>query len=123
MFTLTEDFETEIAAALDGKTKPVGSLGQIEALAATLAAFGARLCARVLAEEVLFLRRSETGVAVGGAYHAELVRIRAELFLHLQSDRERRTSVLVLQHVDCFQHTEVEIALVPGLIIGKLIIR
>ena len=37
MFTLTEDFETEIAAALDGKTKPVGSLGQIEALAATLA--------------------------------------------------------------------------------------
>ncbi|MEM9572555.1 MAG: nicotinate-nucleotide--dimethylbenzimidazole phosphoribosyltransferase [Pseudomonadota bacterium] len=37
MFTITEDFEAQIAARLDGKTKPVGSLGQMEALAATIA--------------------------------------------------------------------------------------
>lgn len=37
MFMTTEAYEAEIAAALDSKTKPIGSLGQMEALAAIVA--------------------------------------------------------------------------------------
>ena len=49
-----------------------------------LGALGARLAARGLAEEVVLLDRGETCVRVGGADHAELVGIRAELFLELE---------------------------------------
>jgi len=37
MFTTTEAFEAEIETALNNKTKPIGSLGQMEALAASIA--------------------------------------------------------------------------------------
>ena len=35
--TLPLDFETRLAAAIDGKTKPIGALGRLEGLAADLA--------------------------------------------------------------------------------------
>ncbi len=41
-----EDFETQLRAALDGKTKPLGSLGRMETLAATVARIQGTLAPR-----------------------------------------------------------------------------
>ena len=76
----------------------------------------------MLAEEVVFGRGSEARVAVGRADHPEFVWIDTEFLLELETDLQRRPGVLVLQHVLFFGHTEVEVALVPGLVVGKLVV-
>ena len=87
-----------------------------------LVAFRTRLGARVLAKEVFLFRRGEPGMAVGGTDHAELVRVDAELLLELQTGLQRAARILVLQHVVLLDGAEVEVALVPGLVIGELVV-
>ncbi|MEM0985078.1 MAG: nicotinate-nucleotide--dimethylbenzimidazole phosphoribosyltransferase [Pseudomonadota bacterium] len=47
MISTSEDFESQLRAAIDGKTKPVGALGRIEALAAQIARIQGTLAPRV----------------------------------------------------------------------------
>ena len=86
-------------------------------------AIRARLGARRLAEEVVLLDGGEAGVGVRRADQAELVRVRAELRLDLEAELERRARVLVLQHVPLLQLAEIEVALVPPLEAGELVVR
>jgi hypothetical protein len=80
------------------------------------------LRAGVLAKEVVFPSGGESCVTIGGADHPELVGVDAELFFELEADLQRRPGVLVLQHVVLLDHAEVEVALVPGLVVGELVI-
>jgi nicotinate-nucleotide--dimethylbenzimidazole phosphoribosyltransferase len=71
----TEDFATQIAAAIDGKTKPVGALGRIERLAAHIALAQGSLAPR--AETcLLIIFAGDHGMAAAGvsAYPSAVTR-------------------------------------------------
>jgi hypothetical protein len=87
-----------------------------------LHALGAGLRARVLAEEVVVVGRRQRGVAVRRADHAELEGVRAQLLLELQPELESAAGVLVLQHLVLFALAQVEVALVPGAVVGELVV-
>ena len=59
---------------------------------------------------------------VGRADHAELVGIDAQLLLELEAVLERRARVFELQHLGLLELGQVEIALVPALEIGELVV-
>ena len=59
---------------------------------------------------------------VGRADHAELVGIDAELRLELQAVLQRRARILELQHLRLLGYAQVEVALVPALEIGELVV-
>ena len=82
-----------------------------------------RLGARVLAEEVVFARRRQPGVAVGGADHAKFVRIDAKVLFQLQANLQGAARVFILQHIRLLRNTEVQVTLVPGLVVGELVVR
>ena len=75
-----------------------------------------------LAEIARLLRRGERGVRVGGTDDAELERVHAELGLELQPELQGRATVLVLEHLLGLGLAQVEVALVPGTVIGKLVV-
>ncbi len=85
-------------------------------------ALRAGLLRRGLAEEVLFLHGGEAGVRVAAADHAELVRVRAQLRFEQEAVLERRARVFVFKHILCLRNAAVEIALVPDLKAGELVI-
>lgn len=70
-----QDFETALQARIDGKTKPLGALGRIEALAAQIARVQHSLSPRMEACR-LILFASDHGIAAEGvsAYPAEVTR-------------------------------------------------
>ena len=76
----------------------------------------------MLAEKVVFFGRCKTGVRISGPYHAELIWIHAEFLFQLQALLECLTSILVLQHLRLLG-VRSEVGLVPGFIIGKLVVR
>src|SRR4029077_19330977 len=82
----------------------------------------ARFRAGGFAPKVVFINRSQTGVRISGADHAELVGIHSQFLLQLQSVSQSGTCILELQHLRLFFHGEIEIALVPPLVIRKLIV-
>ena len=82
----------------------------------------ARLRPGVLAEEVVLLGGGERGVAVGRADHAELVGIDAELRFELEAGLQRGTRIFALQHLGLLRFAEVEVALVPQLVAGELVV-
>ena len=59
---------------------------------------------------------------VGAADQSELVRIDAELGFQLEAVLERRARVFELEHLGLFRFAEIEIALVPALEVGELIV-
>jgi hypothetical protein len=61
-------------------------------------------------------------VRVGAADHAELVGVRAELLLQLRPSRAP-TRVLELEHLGFLSYAHVEVALVPALEVGELVVR
>lgn len=63
--TIATDFEADVWRAIDGKTKPVGSLGRVEDLAAQIAVTLGTLRPRVETCE-LFIFAADHGVAVEG---------------------------------------------------------
>ena len=106
-----------------GDHPPTGVLGVADLGHRVLDTLGVRFRAGVLAEEVVLLCGGETGVAVGRADEAELVRVHAELLLELHADPQRRASVLVLEHLVRLELAEVQVALVPDLVVGELVVR
>ena len=83
----------------------------------------ARFGAARLAEEIVLLDGRQTRMCVGRADHAELVRIDAEFALELQAEFQRRAGILVLEHLRFLQFAQIEVALVPALEIGELVVR
>lgn len=75
MMTGMTDFETRLAAAIDGKTKPPGALGRIEALAAQIARVQGTLRPR-METCALTIFAADHGIAAEGvsAYPAEVTR-------------------------------------------------
>ena len=61
-------------------------------------------------------------MAVGAANETELVRIDPELRFQLQAVLERRTRIFELEHLGLLRFAEIEIALVPALEVGELIV-
>ena len=76
----------------------------------------------MLTEEVLLLGGGEPGVAVGRPDHAEFVGVDAQFAPRVGARSAGRAGVLVLQHLVLLQHAEVEVALVPGLVVGELVV-
>ena len=77
------DFDTRLKTALDTKTKPVGSLGQIESLAATIARVQNTLTPRVETCDH-FIFAGDHGIATAGvsAYPQAVTRQMVENFLN-----------------------------------------
>jgi nicotinate-nucleotide--dimethylbenzimidazole phosphoribosyltransferase len=73
--TLPHDFEAALRAKMDGKTKPLGALGRIEALAAQIARVQGSLTPR-MERGRLILFAADHGIAAEGvsAYPAEVTR-------------------------------------------------
>lgn len=73
--TLPLDFETRLAAAIDGKTKPIGALGRLEGLAADLARLRGDLAPRLTGCR-LTIFAADHGIAADGvsAYPAAVTR-------------------------------------------------
>ena len=88
-----------------------------------MARVGARLGAAVLAEEIVLVGGRQRGVRVGRADHAELERVDAEFLLELEPELEPGAGIFVLQHLRLLQLGQVEIALVPQLEAGELVVR
>lgn len=78
----TPEFDGQLRAAIDGKTKPLGSLGRIEALAATLARIQGTLSPRV-ETCALMIFAGDHGMAQAGvsAYPQDVTRQMALNFL------------------------------------------
>ncbi len=83
----------------------------------------ARLGAAVLAEEIILVGGRQRRVRVGRTDHAELERIDAKFLFELEPELETGAGVLVLQHLRLLELGQVEIALVPQLEAGELVIR
>ena len=75
-----------------------------------------------LAPEIILVNGSQPGVGIGGSDHAKLVGIDAELLFQLQAIAKGSAGVLVLQHFGLFQFREIEVALVPALVIGEFVV-
>ena len=86
-------------------------------------AMRAGLLRRGLAEEIVLLERGEAGVRVGAADEAELVGVRAELLLELEAVLQRRAGIFEFEHLLRLRHAAVEVALVPDLVVGELVVR
>ncbi len=82
----------------------------------------AGLGVRCLAEEIILFDGGKPGVRVGAANQSELVRIDAELGFQLEAVLQRRASVFELEHFGLLRFAEIEIALVPALEVGELIV-
>ncbi len=78
---------------------------------------------RDFAEEVVLLDGGEAGVRVGAADQAELVRIHAELRLELEAVLERGAGIFEFEHLLFLRGADVEIAFVPRLVVGELVVR
>ena len=83
MTSHTADFETRLNTAIDTKTKPVGALGQIESLAATIATVQNTLTPRVDRCDH-FIFAGDHGIATAGvsAYPQAVTRQMVENFLN-----------------------------------------
>ena len=84
---------------------------------------GAWLGSGVLAKEIVLVGGGQRGVRIGRADHPELERVDAEFLLELEPQLETGASVFVLQHFRLLQLGQVEVALVPSLEAGELVIR
>lgn len=82
----------------------------------------ARFCTRVLAEEILLLGGCQRGMGICRSDHTEFEGIDAELLFKLQPELETGTGVFVLQHLRPLELRQVEIAFVPKLVAGELVI-
>ena len=102
---------------------PVQNLQVAEPGEGVLHPVGTGLRAGVFAEEVVVIRGGEGRVAVGGADHAEFVGIGTQLLLDLQTQLKRAPRVLVGQHVILLELAQVQVALVPGAVVGELVVR
>src|SRR5262245_21662164 len=78
---------------------------------------------RGLAEKVVLLHRREARMRVAAADQAELVRVCPELLLHLEPVLECRARVFELEHLLLLSDATVEVALVPELKVGELVVR
>ena len=76
----------------------------------------------MLAEEIVLFGSRERRVAVGGADDAEFIGVGAELLLESQASLQGLTRILTGKHVIGLRHGQVQIADVPGAIIGKFVI-
>src|SRR6185312_2274512 len=86
-------------------------------------ALGTGLLGSGLAEEVILFQRRQTRVSVRTPYHAELVRVRAELLFQFKSILQSRPGVFKFEHVISLLEASVEITEVPTLEVGKLVVR
>ena len=75
-----------------------------------------------LPKEVVFLGGGQGGMAVGGANHAELVGVGAEFLLQLHAALERLAGVFARKHGIGLGLGDVQVADIPGFIVGELVI-
>ncbi len=75
-----------------------------------------------LTKEIVFVGRGHTRVRIGAADQAKLERVNAQIGFVAQALFECRATVLILQHIGCFSLSEGNIALIPGFVIGELIV-
>jgi len=65
----------------------------------------------------------ESGMRVSRSHHAELIRIRAELLFKFKTVLKGLAGILVLEHLVGLGYAKIEVALVPGAIVGELVVR
>ena len=75
------------------------------------------------AKEVILVGGGHTGVGIGAANQTKLKRVNPQIGLMAQALTQRRATVFILQHMGLFGRAKGNIALIPGLKIGKLIGR
>ena len=73
-------------------------------------------------EEIVFLEGGETRVRVAAANEAELIRVSAELGFELKAVLERGAGIFEFEHRFRLLHAPVEVAKVPGLVVGELVV-
>jgi hypothetical protein len=78
--------------------------------------------ARGLAKEVVVVRGGKSGVAVRGADEPELVGIDAQVLFQLEAVPEGGAGIFELEHLQRLGRAEIEVALVPALEVGKLVV-
>ena len=76
----------------------------------------------VLTEEILFAGRRQGRVRIRRGHQAVLVGIDAQLLAEFQADLEGRAGILILQHLRRLRSVTGDIAGIPGLEVGELII-
>jgi len=76
----------------------------------------------MLAEEIVFLRRGQAGVAVGRTHKPELVGIGTEPLFQGKTDFERFTGILAGQHIVSLGFAQIQITGVPGFVIGESVV-
>ena len=77
----------------------------------------------VFAKEVILLGSRQAGMAVSGAYQAELVRVGAKPFFKSEPAFQSFAGVLAGEHVVSLNRRHgIEITDIPGFIIGKFVI-
>ena len=62
-------------------------------------------------------------MGVGRADHAEFVGIDAKLSFELEPELKSRASIFELQHLRLLELAQIEVALIPALEIGELVVR
>src|SRR4029079_6093799 len=77
---------------------------------------------RRLAEEILLLHRRQAGMGIAAADETELVRVDAEGLPELEAVLQGRPYILELQHLAGLGDAAIEIAEIPSLKIGKLVV-
>src|SRR5271169_7267120 len=85
-------------------------------------ALGAGLGGGEFPPKVVRIDSRQSGVSIGGTYHAKLVRINAEFLLQFQAIPQSRASVFELKHLWLFLLAKVEVPFVPALIVRKFIV-
>ncbi len=80
------------------------------------------LDAGMFPEEILLFDRSHGGVGIRAANHPELKRVHTKLLLEGESRLKRLTGILVFNHLLLFGLGPVEVRLVPGFIVCKLVV-
>jgi len=61
-------------------------------------------------------------VGIGSRSHPELEGVDAEFLLQLQADFQGRARILVLKHLLLLDFGSIQVGIVPGLVIGELVI-
>ena len=82
-----------------------------------------RFGAGMLAEKIVLLCGGQTSVAVGRTHHAELIGVRAQARFEHQTILQRLAGIFTRQHViRLHRRHHIEVAYVPGFVIGKFIV-
>ena len=77
----------------------------------------------MFAEEVLLGGCREPRVRIRRGAQSKLVRIDTDLLFELQAKLQCGARILILKHLVLLELAEIQVALVPGFVVGELVVR